>query len=319
MSYSSFFGIDIGKSEFVVAKHGSKSSDIFPNSSAGIKQFFKSFKKDLSNSLVVLETTGGYEALLLKALLAKKIPAHRANTCQVKNFIRSWGKLAKTDALDAAALARYGAERHPSLPLYQAPDPLTSSLLALAMRKQDLTQMLVQEKNRLKAPNIDDFTRNSCQTMISTLSEQIESIKEKLEELIASNPSLLQRKHTLISIPGVGPVIASLLLAFLPELGSLNRRQIASLAGLAPHPRESGQYIGRRSIRGGRPHVRSTLFLAALTASRSNSTLKAFYEKLLQNGKQKMVALTALMRKILVIANARLKELPPYPPLSQHS
>jgi transposase len=143
--------------------------------------------------------------------------------------------------------------------------------------------------------------------MIQFLTSEIDSIYHEMETLIGNQPSFQTRQQTLETIPGIGPVVSSMLLAYLPELGKLNRRQIASLCGLAPYPCESGQKIGYRKTRGGRQHVRSILFMAAISARRSNSPLKAYYENLISKGKKKMVALTALMRKILVIANARLK------------
>jgi transposase len=305
--YSSFFGIDIGKSEVVVGKYGTKSTVSFPNSKTGFKNFFKIYKTELPNAFVVLETTGGYETLFLNALLDKEIAVHRANTRQVKSFIRSWGTLAKSDALDAQALSLYGYERHQKLSLFQKPSPELVKLTSLTQRRQDLTQMLVQEKNRLKSPQNDSFIIKCCKEIIKTLKTQIDYITKEIESIISNNVSFRQKKEALESIPGIGPVVSAILIASMPELGQINRRQAASLAGLAPHPYESGQKIGYRRTKGGRQQVRSLLFIAAMAARNSNSTLKAFYEKLIGKGKKKMVALTALMRKILVIANARIK------------
>jgi transposase len=307
--YSSFIGIDIGKSEVVVGQYGMKSTASFPNSKTGIKKFFKTYKADLPKALVILETTGGYETLFLHALLDKDIAVHRANTRQVKSFIRSWGTLGKSDALDAQALALYGFERHQRLPLFKKPSPEHIKLTALTQRRQDLTQMLVQEKNRLQSPQNNSFIIQCCKQMIRALEEQISLVTKEIETLINNDPLERQKKEILESIPGIGPIVSIFLLAFMPELGQINRRQAASLAGLAPHPYESGQKIGYRRTKGGREQVRSALFIAAMAARNSNSPLKAFYEKLIGKGKKKMVALTALMRKILVIANAKLKEL----------
>jgi transposase len=307
--YNSFLGIDIGKREVVVGIHGSKITQTFPNSVLGFKAFFKENRKTLQNALVVLETTGGYENLFLNALVDKNVSVHRANTKLVKNFIRSWGQKGKSDALDAIALALYGFERYQSLPLFQKQEPEKLKLSALAQRKHDLNKMLVQEKNRLKSPQCDPWVFESCQHIIQTLAQQISSITQEIKAIISSNPLLQAQQKVLETIPGVGSVVASLLQAHLPELGHLNRRQIASLCGLAPYPFESGQKVGYRKTKGGRHQVRSILFMAAMAARRSNSPLKAFYEKLVANGKKKMVALTALMRKIIVIANAKLKTL----------
>jgi len=308
-NYSSFLGIDIGKHEVVVGQYGVKTTQVFPNTLVGFKTFLKAYKGLLPETLVVLETTGGYERLFLNSLLDKNIAVHRANTRHVKNFIRSWGKHGKTDALDAIALALYGFERHQTLPLFQKPSEELTKLAALAQRRQDLTQMLVQEKNRSQSPGILPGVFKSCKALIHSLEAEVKSISREIDLIIASHAALETQKRELETIPGIGTVVASLLIAQLPELGHLNRRQIASLCGLAPHPCESGQKVGYRRIKGGRHHVRSILFMAAMAARLSNSPFKAFYQNLIQKGKKKMVALTALMRKILVIANAKLKAL----------
>lgn len=307
-NYSSFLGIDIGKNEVIVGIHGSKITHPFPNSIQGFKTFFKEYRKTLPNAFVVLETTGGYEQLFLQALLDNNIAVHRANTRQLKSFIRSWGKYGKSDALDAQALALYGHERHTKLVLFQKQNPKLLRLSALVQRRHDLTQMLVQEKNRLQSPQGDPFIIQSCQQVIQTFESLLSSITQEIEEIIKHDSQLQTQQKILTIIPGIGAKVSSTLLALLPELGKISRRQIASLCGLAPHPYESGQKIGYRKTKGGRQQVRSTLFMAAMSARRSHSPLRAFYEKLISQGKKKMVALTALMRKIIVIANAKLKE-----------
>jgi transposase len=313
-NYHNFIGIDIGKKEVVVGTHGAKTTQAFPNSIAGFKVFFKEYRKALQDALVVLETTGGYEQLFLNALLDKNVHVHRADTRKVKNFIRSWGKHGKSDALDAQALSLYGYERHKTLDLFQPQEPIALKLAAFAQRRQDLNQMLVQEKNRLKGPQNDPLVLQSYQHMIQALNDQISAITREMEAIIKANPRFQAKQEILETIPGIGSVISATLVAQLPELGELNRRQIASLCGLAPYPCESGQTIGYRKTKGGRQQVRSLLFMAAMSARRSNSPLKAFYEKLIAKGKKKMVALTALMRKIIVIANAKVKDLALQPP-----
>src|SRR5277367_1928482 len=175
-NYSTFLGIDNGKSEVFIGKYGTKNTIAFPNSKEGFKKFFKNYKAELSKAFVVLETTGGYETLFLDALLDKNIAVHRANTRHVKSFIRSWGTLGKSDALDAQALALYGYERHERLPLFQKQSPAQIKLCALTQRRQDLTHMLVQEKNRLQSPQADSFIRECCKKIIQTLEIQIASI-----------------------------------------------------------------------------------------------------------------------------------------------
>lgn len=306
-TYSQFIGIDIGKFEVVVATSALKSTLTFPNTPIGLKDFLKPFKGLPGDTLVVLETTGGYEKLFLHGLCERKIAVHRANTRHVKAFIRSFGVKGKTDAIDAIQLAHYGQERHENLLLYQL-DNEREDLKSLAERRSDLTQMLVQEKNRLKSPSTSPRIAQSCQQAIEFLENQIETITTELGELISKDAELTEKKEILKTVPGIGEVLSSMLVVLLPELGQLNRRQIASLAGLAPHPRESGTKQGYRRTLGGWPGVKKLLFMAGMTATRSKSRLGDFYRAMVTRGKKKMVALVALMRKIIVIANARIKE-----------
>jgi len=298
--YNNFIGVDIGKFNFTVAVYG--------NNNVGINSFVEDYKPLLSNALSILETTGGYEMELLFTLHKEGFAVHRANTNKVKNFIRSFGNTAKTDSLDAKALALYGFERVELLELFVPQSKKALELYELVQRKNDLKQMLIAEKNRLKAPKAD-LIKNSCQLMIKVITEQIESIVLKINALIKDDTILIARKKLLISIPGIGNIVANELLILLPELGLLNRRQIASLAGLAPKNNDSGKFTGYRRTGQGRNLVKPLLFLAAMAARNSNSELKLFYLSLINRGKKKMVALTALMRKIIVIANAKLRDL----------
>jgi len=307
-SYHNFIGIDIGKFNFVVAIYSQKETKEYENTSTGILDFLKDYSELLNNSLCILETTGGYELPLLYTLCSKQIKVHRADTRKVKSFIRSYGNAAKTDALDAKALAKYGFERHEQLAIFTPQSKRSLDLFALVQRRCDLKQMLVAEKNRLKGPG-GAAIKKSCTQMIKTITLQIDSITAQIEALIAGDPILAEKQKILKSIPGIGNIVAFELLVLLPELGTLNRRKIASLAGLAPRANDSGKYQGYRKTGNGRKGIKPTLFLAAMAArnSKSDLGLKEFYEKLLSKGKKKMVALTALMRKILVVANARLK------------
>lgn len=306
-TYLHFIGIDIGKFEVVVASSSDPSISSFPNTPAGFKEFLKDFKPYLKDALVILETTGGYERLFLNGLCNKNIAVHRANTRHVKSFIRSFGIYGKTDAIDAIQLVRYGQERHARLSLYQL-DVEAEKLKSLVERRMELISMLVAEKNRLGAPAISPFIAKSCLQMIRLLEAQIASVTEALENAVAANSELTEKKEILKTLPGIGDVLSMLLIVLLPELGKLNRRQIASLGGIAPYPRESGTKCGYRRTFGGRPGVKSLLFLAGMSAARSKSALGERYRKMVNGGKKKMVALVALMRKIIVIANARVKE-----------
>lgn len=317
--YQNFIGIDIGKFDFVVTLHGSNRIQNYENAPLGIKAFFKDFKREFPTSLVVLETTGGYEMKLLLTLCNKKYHVHRANTRKVKNFIRSFGNGAKTDALDAKALALYGFERQDRLELFTPASENSFTLYDLVQRRKDLTHMLVAEKNRAKAPKISAMVKNSCEMMIKNLTNHITDITKQIKELIASDQNLRSRLEVLKTIPGIGDIIAQNLLALMPELGTLTRRQVASLAGLAPRANDSGKSQGYRRTAHGRDSIKPFLFLSAMAARNSHSHLKTFYDNLIARGKKKMVALTALMRKIIVIANAKLKHLPTQTHVQQHS
>lgn len=308
MFYQNFIGIDIGKATFVAACHGQKTTQEYANNLAGITSFINDNKALLPDALVVLETTGGYEQLLLDRLTAKGFRVHRANTRKVKNFVRSYSDGAKTDRLDALALARYGAERHVSLGLYEPPSAVQRQLTELARRRLDLKKMAVVEKNRLQAPGTT-FSRKSIQTMIQAITAELASITAQMQRLAEQDDALKTKQNALLAIPGIGEVTALNLLILLPELGHLNRREIASLCGLAPRANDSGQCTGYRRTGHGRDDVKPALFMAAMAARRSKSALGAYYENLTGRGKKPMVALTALMRKIIVIANAKITHL----------
>lgn len=307
-SYKNFIGIDIGKFEFVVAVHGSKQVQSFENNASGWIIFGKKFKSEFKDSLVIVEATGGHELGLILFLRKLKIAVHRANARKVKSFIRSFGHLAKTDRLDALALARYGFERHPYLSLFETVKNALK-LYEMAQRRRHLKKFLVQEKNRIQAPHIDELIQESCRVIIGVVEEQIKKIDQSLQYFIDQDPVLKERQKVLESIEGIGPITARDLICFMPELGTLNHKQVASLAGLAPHANESGIFKGQRRVKGGRSEVRTALFMAAMAARNSSSRFKVFYENLIARGKKPMVALTALMRKLIVVANARLKEL----------
>jgi transposase len=307
-SYNNFIGIDIGKFNFVVAIHGKKPVSEYGNTAEGIDQFLSDFRNELPGALCILEPTGGYEMRLLLALCDKGFAVHRAHTRKVKNFIRSFGSEAKTDSLDARNLGLYGYERSGSLDLFKPQTAEAMKLYELIHRRRDLTQMLVAEKNRMKSPRTG-FVQNSIETLIDILSKEIKGISGEIENLIKKDMSLNEKKKMLKTIPGIGDIIANELLALLPELGQISRREIASLVGLAPISRDSGKLRGYRRTGHGRGGIKRLLFLAAMAARNSKSHLKAYYESLVGRGKCKMVALTALMRKIIVIANARLKNM----------
>lgn len=303
--YQYFVGIDISKDNFTAGLHGHKSIKNFSNNNEGFLLFWQAYQDQLKSGLVILETTGGYEMDLIHFLTNQQVSIHRANTRNVKKFIQSYGKFGKTDAIDAIELALYGNERHAKLTLYK--ENPHKKLLQLVHRRNDLKGMLVQEKNRLQAPDQREF-KKSFQTIINAIEKEMKIIESRIQAVFEANPHLAEVRKVLKTVKGVGDIISAHLLALLPELGKINRKEIASLAGLAPHPNESGKKIGYRYTRGGRNDIKPVLFLAAMTAARSKSTLGEFYKKLVAAGKKKMVALTALMRKIVVIANARVRD-----------
>ena len=303
--YQTFIGIDIGKDEFCVGIYPSSQASSYRNNKQGFTEFYEAYQAVLKEGLVVLETTGGDELALIYFLQDKQCAVHRANTRKVKYFIRSHGQLGKSDAIDALGLAHYGAERHTSLVLFT--ENTEKTLLKLVTRRNDLKRMITQEKNRLQAPDQQDL-KKSFEAVIASLTQEVTRIDEKIKTICSENTKLTQQKEVLKTIPGIGDVIATQLLALLPELGLADRKQIASLSGLAPHPNESGKKIGYRFTRGGRSQIKPIIFMAAMTAARSHSSLGQFYQRLINAGKKKMVALTALMRKIIVIANARMKD-----------
>lgn len=304
--YTNFIGIDIGKFTFVVATYGNKITKEYTNDSSGITSFIKDHKKDLKTALCILETTGGHEMNVLLTLCDKEIAVHRANTRHVKYFIKSLGNEAKTDILDAKALSRYGFERRDRLKVYKPASKNSLQLYQLVQRRHDLKKILVAEKNRIQGPRAE-FIKKSCEKIIEAVTNEVESITAEISSLIDTDAVLKAKKQVLMTIPGIGEIISNELIVLLPELGQISRRQIAALAGVAPIANESGINNGYRKTGYGRDLVKPILFMAAMAARNSKSDLRVFYERLTGNGKEKMKALVALMRKIIVIANAKLK------------
>lgn len=301
---SRFIGCDVGKLHVVVFDSLSAQTRSIPNRKPDLVRFARTLD---DTCLVVCEATGGYEARLLDAMLAAQRAAHRADARKVKAFIRSFGTLGKTDAIDARALARYGAERHTALARWQAPDPAREEIQALILLRVDLVRSRQAQRNRLAAPG-SKAVAGYLRALLRTLQSQIVAIEAQLRNLIRRQPQLAHDEAVLRGIGGVGPTTAATLLALMPELGRISGKQAASLAGVAPHPRQSGATDGYRSTRGGRADVKRALFMAALVAAKHNEALRAVYERLVGRGKKPLVAITALMRKIVVIANAKLRD-----------
>lgn len=302
-AFVGFIGCDVGKSHIVVFDSGSGRTVSLLNQPAALAAWAARLEP---GCLVVCEATGGYEAALLIAVTAAGLCAHRADARKVKAFIRSFGTLGKTDAIDACALARYGRERHAQLALWRPGDVERDRLQALVTTRADLVAARQACLNRLAAPGSEHIQAH-LQPLLACLTGQITAIETEIDAVIGAHPPLREAARTLRAIAGIGPTTTAILLALMPELGRLNRRQAAALAGLAPHPRQSGTIDAYRRTRGGRPQVKRAMFMAALSAVRYNTSLKAFFERLVANGKKKLVAITAVMRKLIVICNAKLR------------
>ena len=257
----------------------------------------------LQPTLIVLEATGGLEMPLAGALAAAALPVVVVNPRQVRDFARATGQLAKTDRLDAQVLAHFAAAIRP--PVRPVPDEQTQALAALVARRRQLIEMLTAEKNRLRLAARPIQKR--VQAHITWLENELERTTTDLTVLMRESPVWREKEEVLRSVPGVGPVLTTTLFANLPELGTLTRKEVAALAGVAPFPRDSGTLKGRRAIWGGRAHVRAALYMAALVATRKNPVIRAFYQRLCHAGKAKKLALTACMRKLLTILNAMVK------------
>jgi transposase len=257
---------------------------------------------------VVLEATGGFEGPLAAALATATLPVVVINPRQVRDFARATGKLAKTDTLDAQVLAQFAeAVRPVPRPL---PDAQTQALSALLTRRRQLIEMLTAERNRLGS--VSPHIHREIQDHITWLEHRLARIDQDLDQAIRESPLWREKDDLLQTTPGVGPVLSRTLLADLPELGTLNRKQIAALVGVAPLNRDSGSLRGKRTVWGGRSHVRATLYMGTLAGVRYNPVLKAFFQRLRAAGKAPKVALTACMRKLLTILNAMMKHLTPW-------
>ena len=301
-----FVGIDVSKDQLDVALRPSAERWAVANDDAGIATLVDRLGA-LTPALIVLEATGGLE-LPLTGALAVGLPVVVVNPRQVRDFAKATGKLAKTDALDAAVLAQFAEAVRPALrPL---PDAALQALSALLARRRQLLEMRTAEQNRLGMARPP--VRKGIRAHIAWLDRRLAQTDDDLARAIRESPVWREKDDLLQSAPGVGPGLARTLLADLPELGTLNRKQIAALVGVAPLNRDSGTLRGKRTVWGGRATVRATLYMATLVATRFNPIIKTFYQRLLAVGKPKKVALTACMRKLLTILNAMLKHGTPW-------
>jgi transposase len=297
-----FVGIDVAKRQVEVAVRPTGERWTAATDAASLAGLVERVRA-LGVALIVLEPTGGYEAPVVAALSAAQLPVVVVNARQVRKFAGALGKLAKTDAIDAAVLAHFAEAVKPEVrPLA---DELTQTLQGWLGRRRQLLEMLHAEEQRLAmAPRA---VRPQIQHHIEWLRAQLRDTNDELQRLLRGSAVWQEQEDLLRTVPGVGPVLATTLLADLPELGRLNRKQIAALVGVAPLNRDSGQYRGRRRIWGGRGPVRATLYMAVVASLRCNPVIRAFYTRLCAAGKPKKVALTACMRKLLTILNAMMR------------
>lgn len=297
-----YVGIDVAKASVDMAIYPTGQQRSFANNDAGIIQAV-AYLRELAPDLVVLEATGGREIPLTAALAIAKIPVAVVNPRQIRDFAKAIGRLAKTDALDAKVMADFAAKVRPTPRLL--PDAQAQEFSAILARRRQVVEMLTAEKNRLGVAT--KAVGNRIQAHIYWLEQELANINAELNRSIQESPVWREKDDLLRSVPGVGSVLSTTLLAELPELGSLNRRQIAALAGVAPLNRDSGTLRGKRTVWGGRSSVRAALYMATLVATRHNPVIRTFYLRLCAAGKAKKVALTACMRKLLTILNAMLK------------
>jgi transposase len=302
-----FVGVDVSKDQLDVAAHPDLSSWSVPNDEAGIEDLVKRLG-ELRPACIVLEATGGLEMPALTALAVAGLPAVAVNPRQTRHFAKAAGLLAKTDRIDALVLARFAEAMKPEIrPILDAP---AQELRALTVRRRQLVEMLTAEKNRRSmAPKrmVKEIDQH-----IAWLEKSLARIQDDMQKAIRNTPVWREKDDLLQSAKGIGPKTSAVLIAELPELGHLDRWEIAKLVGLAPMNCDSGRYRGQRHIQGGRAPLRCALYMATLTAIRFNPTIAAFYQRLIAAGKLFKVAMTACMRKLLVHLNAMLRDRTPW-------
>jgi transposase len=308
MDGESFVGIDVAKDQLDVALLPSGKKLPVPRNRQGYHQLLAQLPA-AGTCLIILEATGGYEREVVAELLSQGHHVAVVNPRQVRDYARALGILAKTDEIDARVLARFGEQVKPRCILASAPE--LAELQQLVDRRRQLLDLRTAETNRLEQIT-SKMARKSIQQVLKTLDKQLEHIEGEIARLVASNDDWRRKAELLISVPGVGDTTAAALLADLPELGQLNRCQIAALVGLAPFNHDSGKLKGQRAIWGGRAAIRSSLYMAALSAMRCNPALNAFSRRLAQKGKKFKVRITACMRKLLVILNTLVKNNTPW-------
>ena len=309
-----YLGIDVSQAWLEIGSWpGPAASQRVSNDAAGVAELVQRLSASQPRA-VVLEASGGLEALVASELLAAGLTVAVVNPRQVREFARALGRLAKTDRLDALVLAQFAQAAHSNgrLQPLEFQDQAQAELKALVARRRQLIGLLVAETNRReRAPKV---VRKSIVQSIRGLKKALAEVEQQLRQVMQRAPAQQAKARLMSAVPGVGPQLSVTLIAELPELGRLGRREIAALVGVAPHAHESGQFKGRRMIWGGRAHVRTMLYMATLSAVRHNPLLRPHYRAMLERGKAKKLALVACMRKLLVILNAILRDQKPWNP-----
>ncbi len=303
-----FVGIDVSKNQLDVCVRPDGEALAFARDSEGIKALIERMRR-LLPQIVVLEATGGYEAPVAAALADAGVAVAVVNPRQIRDFAKATGRLAKTDELDAAAIAHFAEAIKPEPRLLL--DEQAREFKALMARRREIVDMIVRERNRL-GQAVEKRVIKDLKAHLRFLEQRLESIDDDIDRVVRTSPIWRAKEDLLRSVPGVGPQTARTLLAEMPELGTLSRRKVASLAGLAPMNRDSGVWRGKRMIQGGRRSVRAVLYMAALVASRRNPLFKTYYQHLIAHGKAKKLALLAVARKLLVALNAILRDQTPW-------
>lgn len=302
-----YVGIDICKDRLDIAMLGEKHTAQVANTRKGIGKLVEHMKQ-VKPKLIIVEATGGYEEVLVLALFEAGLPVALVSPQRVRQYARAKGLLAKTDQIDAQILADFGKNLQPRLFVGKSEE--RRRLSALVGRRKQLGDMLQAERNRLRTKDVS--MKHSLARVITCLEAEIDTVEKEIHQFMKDHAEFGEQEKLLRSAKSIGPVTAATLLADLPELGKLDRKQIAALVGVAPMNRDSGRKRGYRKTQGGRPAVRSALYMSTLTGIRYNPILKAQYDQLVKRGKEKKVAITACMRKMLTILNAMLRDQQPF-------
>jgi transposase len=299
-----FVGIDVSKDRLDVHVRPSREAFAVARDGKGLEELIDCLRA-LEPQLIAIEATGGFETIAAAAIAGAALPLAIVNPAQVRHFAQAVGKRAKTDPLDAEVIAHFAEAVKP--PVRPVPDEQARLLAELVARRRQIIEMIVAERQREKRAAIARV-RKGILRHVRMLEKELLDVDTDIGTLVRGSPAWREKEELLVTVPGVGNTLARTFLAELPELGSLNRREIASLAGLAPFTRQSGRWKGKSMIGGGRASLRAALYMAALSAIRCNRSLKVFYQRLLSAGKPKMVGLIAVARKILIILNAMLRD-----------